>query len=338
MRAYEIQPGSNSLDGVKLVNRPDPEAGLGQVIVRPRAWTLNFRDLSTALGRYPQRLERPIVPLSDGAGEVIKLGPGVTRWKTGDRVASCFFQGWIDGRFRPEFAATALGGGTCDGMLAEQVALSAEGLVRIPDGLDFAQAASLTCAGLTAWQALFVRGRLAPGEWVLALGTGGVSVFALQFAKAAGARVVITSSSDEKLAKAKVLGADATVNYKKYPEWEAEVVKATGGQGVDHVTEVGGAGTIGRSLAALRHGGNIGVIGNLTGREASLNLSAVLGKLANVNGIYVGSRAMYEAMNAAVTANKIKPVIDKTFGFDQALDAYRYQQSGAHFGKVAIAI
>lgn len=337
MRAYEIQPGSNSLDGVTLVTRPDPEPGPGQVVVRPRAWTLNFRDLSTALGRYPQRLEKPIVPLSDGAGEVVKLGAGVSRWKVGDRVASTFFQGWIDGRFRPEFAGTALGGGTCDGMLAEQVALSAEGLVRIPDELGYAEGAALTCAGLTAWQALFVRGRLAPGEWVLALGTGGVSIFALQFAKAAGARVIITSASDKKLSLAKNLGADATVNYKKYPEWEAEVIKATGGQGVDHVIEVGGAGTFGKSLAAARHGGQINVIGNLTGREASINLSAVLGKLVTVNGIYVGSRAMYEAMNAAVAANRIKPVIDKTFPFDRALDAYRYQLSGAHFGKVAIA-
>ncbi len=336
MRAYEIQPGSNSLDGIKLVNRPDPQPGPGQVVVRPRAWTLNFRDLSTALGRYPQRLERPIVALSDGAGEVIKLGAGVSRWKLGDRVASCFFQGWIDGRFRPEMTATALGGGACDGMLAEQVALSAEGLVRMPDGLDFAQAAALTCAGLTAWQALFVRGRLAPGEWVLALGTGGVSVFALQFAKTAGARVIVTSSSDEKLAKAKKLGADATVNYKKYPDWEAEVLKATGGQGVDHVVEVGGAGTFAKSLQALRHGGHVHVIGNLSGREATVNLSAVLGKLITVNGIYVGSRAMYEAMNAAVTANAIKPAIDRTFPFEQALDAYRYQLAAGHFGKVAI--
>ena len=336
MRAYEIQPGSNSLDGVKLVTRPDPEPGPGQVVVRPRGWTLNFRDLSTALGRYPQRLAKPIVPLSDGAGEVTKVGPGVSRWKVGDRVASCFFQGWIDGRFRPEFAATALGGGTCDGMLAEQVALSAEGLVRVPDGLDFVQAASLTCAGLTAWQALFVRGHLAPGEWVLALGTGGVSVFALQFAKLAGARVVITSSSDEKLKQAKALGADATVNYKNHPDWEAEVIKATGGQGVDHVVEVGGAGTFVRSLAALRHGGHVDVIGNLSGREANINLSAVLGKLVTVNGIYVGSRTMYEAMNAAVHANDLKPVIDKVFPFDQALDAYRYQQAATHFGKVGI--
>jgi NADPH:quinone reductase-like Zn-dependent oxidoreductase len=337
MRAYEIQPGSNSLDGIKLVTRPDPEPGPGQVVIRPRGWTLNFRDLSTALGRYPQRLEKPIVALSDAAGEVVKLGAGVSRWKVGDRVASTFFQGWIDGRFRPEFAATALGGGTCDGVLAEQAVLSAEGLVRMPEGLDFPEAASLTCAGLTAWQALFVRGKLAPGEWVLALGTGGVSIFALQFAKAAGARVVVTSSSDEKLVKARQLGADVTVNYKKYPDWETEVVKATGGQGIDHVIEVGGAGTIAKSLAALRHGGQIGVIGNLSGREATLNLSAVLGRLATVNGIYVGSRTMYEAMNAAVAANRIKPVIDRTFPFDKALDAYRYQLSGAHFGKVAIA-
>lgn len=318
-----------------MADVPEPKPGPGQVLVRVRANALNYRDLMVADGRYGQA-KLPLVPLSDGAGEIAAAGEGVTRWKSGDRVAGTFFQGWFTGPFRREALNTALGG-ALNGMLAEYVVLSEEGVVAIPPHLSFAEAAALPCAGLTAWQALVVQGRVSAGETVLLLGTGGVSIFALQFAKLHGARVIITSSSDEKLARARALGADETINYRTIPEWETEVFRLTNKTGVDHVVEVGGNNTFPKSLRSLAPGGQVHVVGGVSGFTSDVPLREILGKMAVVRGIFVGNRDMFLAMNRALALSKIKPVIDRVFPFAEAADAYRYQQSGSHFGKVVIA-
>jgi len=337
MRAYRITAGSTDLEGLALHDEPEHEPGPGEVAVRVRAAALNARDLSIIAGQYVGGpVARDTVPLSDGAGEVAAVGAGVSRVAVGDRVAGIFFQRWLDGAFTEDMRGAQLGG-PLDGMLAERVVLNEAGLVRIPDHLSFEQAASLPCAGVTAWHALVSRGCLAPGETVLVLGTGGVSVFALQFAKAAGATVIVTSSSDDKLQRARALGADHTVNYERTSDWQAEVLKLTGGRGVDHVVEVGGA-TLPHAVGALATGGRIHLVGFVAGREARLFLPMLVGRLATLRSIYVGSRAMFEAMNAAIAANRIEPVVDRTFAFDRARDAYAYQKSGAHFGKVVIEV
>jgi NADPH:quinone reductase-like Zn-dependent oxidoreductase len=259
------------------------------------------------------------------------------RWKTGDRVAGTFFQGWQTGPFQREMANTALGGGL-NGMLAEYVALSAEGVVAIPAHLSFEEAATLPCAALTAWQALVTRGSVSADETVLLLGTGGVSIFALQFAKMHGARVILTSSSDEKLTRARDLGADETINYRSTPDWEKEVFRLTGGIGADQVVEVGGAGTFVKSLRSVRHGGQVHLIGGVSGFTGEVPLAEIIGKLVIVRGIYVGSRTMFEAMNRAVALHQTKPVIDRVFEFADAPSAYQYQLSGGHFGKVVISV
>jgi NADPH:quinone reductase-like Zn-dependent oxidoreductase len=338
MRCYEITPGKTGLEALRAAERPDVKPGPGQVAVRVRAASLNARDFSILMGRYRSGpVTHPTVPLSDGAGEVAEVGPGVTRLKPGDRVAGIFCQTWIDGAFTPDMFGATLGS-PLDGMLADRNVLAESGLVRVPQHLSFEEAATLPCAAVTAWNALVARGGLEAGQWVLALGTGGVSVFALQLAKAAGARVIVTSSSDEKLARAKKLGADHTINYTALKDWDKAVIEATGGRGVDHVVEVGGAGTLSHSLAAIRTGGQIHQIGFLAGRETPVDLSAIVGKRAIINGTFVGSRAMFEAMNAAIEASGLKPVVDKTFPFDQAVAAFEYQRSVALFGKVVIAI
>jgi NADPH:quinone reductase-like Zn-dependent oxidoreductase len=281
-------------------------------------------------------VERDTIPLSDGAGEVVATGPGVTRFKTGDRVAGTFFQTWVDGP-RTRFAPAL--GVPLDGMLAEYVVLHQDGVVAIPPGLSFEEAATLPCAGVTAWSALMVLGnRVKPGDTVLCLGTGGVSTHAMQFAKAAGANVIITSSSDEKLERARGIGASAGINYKTHPEWEKEVHRLTDGRGVDHVIEVGGVGTLARSYQAIGFGGKIALIGFLAGQTGQQEPYALMMKGGSLVGIGVGSTAMFEDMNRAIVMNRIEPIVDKVFAFDQAPEAFRQMAAGDFFGKIVITI
>jgi NADPH:quinone reductase-like Zn-dependent oxidoreductase len=319
-----------------VTDLPEPVAGPGQAVVRVRACSLNFRDLLVAKGTYGRAVQAPLTPLSDGAGEVLSVGSGVTRVKPGDRVCGIFMQKWLQGGPDDEKAASAMGG-AIDGMLAEKVCLHADGLVAIPEHLSFEEAATLPCAAVTAWNALFVSGRLQPGESVLVQGTGGVSLFALQFAMMAGARVIATSSSEAKLARLREMGADAVVNYKTTPEWDKPARAFTGGVGVDHVVEVGGAGTLATSLKSVRRGGHVALIGVLTG-EGEVDPRPVLVKSIRLQGIYVGSREMFEAMNRAIAASGLKPVVDRVFAFEEVAEAMRYQESGAHFGKIVIRV
>lgn len=336
MKAWQLT-AETGVDALKLNELPEPKPGPGQVLVRVRATSLNYRDLMIATGRYGAPVSLPLIPLSDGAGEVAALGDGVTHWKVGDRVAGTFFQNWRTGPVHREAFASALGGAV-NGMLAEYVALSAEGVVAIPPHLSFTEAATLPCAALTAWNALVTSGKVSADQTVLLLGTGGVSIFALQFAKLHGARAVITSSSDEKLARAQSLGADATINYRTTPEWEKEVLRLTGNAGADHVVEVGGQDTFPKSLRALALGGTISVIGGVSGFSSSAPLAEIVGKSALIRGIYVGNRDMFEAMNRALARHTLKPAIDREFPFAEAPAAYRHLQSGAHFGKVVISV
>lgn len=334
MRSWNL--GGTSLDQLTLVDRPDPAPVPGQVVVRVTAASLNYRDLLVASGSYARGAKYPVVPLSDGAGEVVAVGEGVTRFKAGDRVISSFFSGWIDGAQTPERAATALGG-AIDGVLAEKVALPAEGLVRTPAFLTDAEAATLPCAAVTAWHALYEGGDpLRPGRTVLLEGTGGVSVFGLQLAKLGGARVVITSGSDAKLARARSLGADATINYKANPDWDGLVRERTGG--VDHVLEVGGKDTIGLALKSLRYGGQLHLIGGVSGFATDLPLGPMAAAAARVRRIYVGSVAMFESMLRAIEAHRVRPVVDRTFGFGEAKAAYEHLKGASHFGKIVITV
>ncbi len=335
MRIYRF-PQANGIDTLELRDEPTPRPGPGQVLVRMRAASLNYRDLGVAAGRSVRgRLPKDLVPLSDGAGEVAEIGPGVTRVRAGDRVAGIFMQSWIGGDIEPYHVASSLGG-SIDGVLAEYVLFDQDGLVPVPEHLSFEQAATLPCAAVTAWNALYAGRPLKAGETVLVLGTGGVSIFALQFAHAAGARVIATSSSDDKLARAKALGASDGVNYRQHPAWEKPVLDLTGGRGVDHVVEVGGAGTLPRSVEAARIGGQVHLIGVLTGGE--INPTPMLRRNLLLRGIYVGSRQMFEAMNRMIALHRIAPVIDRVFPFAEAKDAYRHLQSQKHLGKVVIRI
>ena len=336
MISYEIQKYGGP-EGLKLVDRSLPDPGDHDVVVRIKAASLNYRDLVVLRGQYDRRPVQGRVPLSDGAGVVVGVGPAVTRFKVGDRVAGCFFQGWSAGRFKAEMHRTALGG-PIDGVLAEQAMFREEGLVHLPKTYSFEEGATLPCAAVTAWQSLIVRGQLVPGEVVLLLGTGGVSIFGLQIAKSAGAKVIITSSSNEKLERAQKLGADAVINYKTTPEWGQAAAKLAGNDGVDHVVEVGGAGTFIQSVRACRCGGKIGLIGILSGREAQTEIFPIVAKSATVFGIYVGSREMFEGLNLALEQSKIRPVIDKVFSFESAPEAYAYMAAGSHFGKVVIRV
>jgi NADPH:quinone reductase-like Zn-dependent oxidoreductase len=323
------------LDGLRMEERPDPRPGPGQVRVRVRAAALNYRDLLIIKGVYSRNLALPLVPLSDGAGEVVEVGAGATRFTVGARVAGIFMQTWLDGALTEAKSKSALGG-AINGVLSEQVVLSEDGLVAAPDHFTFEEAATLPCAAVTAWNGLIEAG-LRPGETVLTLGTGGVSLFALQIARMAGARVIATSSSDAKLELAKQLGASDGINYKTTPEWDKKVRELTGGVGVDHVVEVGGAGTLPRSLKAVRMGGHISLIGVLAG-GSECNPMPVLMKAVRLQGVFVGSRAMFEAMNRAVAAHELHPVIDRVFPFGETSAAYRHLESGAHFGKVVIRL
>lgn len=337
MKAWTIQT-HGGVEGLSLVEQPTPEPGAGEVLVRMRAVSVNYRDLITLHAQRPGNLPPPLVPCSDGAGEVVAVGANVTRWKPGDRVAGIFFHGWVDGRFELKYHATA-GGGSVHGWLREFVVWPEHGLVSVPAQLSFEEAATLPCAAVTAWQALFTRGGLRAGETVLVLGTGGVSIFALQLAAAAGARVIVTSSSDEKLARARELGAWATVNYKTTPEWDKEVWRLTEKRGVDHVVEVGGPGTLGKSMNSVAAGGQIALIGVLTGFGApDASLFPVVARNVRLDGIYVGSRADFEALNTFLTQQNIHPIIDRTFGFDDARAAFAHMEGAGHFGKIAITV
>jgi NADPH:quinone reductase-like Zn-dependent oxidoreductase len=336
MKVWELQ-GGFGLQQLALTTRPEPQPGSGQVIVRVRSVSLNYRDLLVVKGQYDPRLQLPRIPCSDGAGDVAAVGPGVTRVKPGDRVAGAFMQDWICGPVAAAKVRSALGG-NLDGMLAEYVLLDERGVVKFPAHLSFAEAAALPCAALTAWHALTCQGGLKPGESVLAQGTGGVSIFALQFAKLCGARVIITSSSDEKLDRAKALGADHTINYRANPEWDKRAHELAGGQGVDRIVEVGGAGTLNKSLRAARLGGVIALIGVLAGAAGPIDTVLILMRSLRIEGIYVGNREMFEQMNQAIEHHRLRPIIDRTFAFQEARAAFEFLASGAHFGKVAIDV
>jgi NADPH:quinone reductase-like Zn-dependent oxidoreductase len=336
MKAYRIQKFGDA-GGLQVVDAPEPKLAPNEVLVRMRAASLNYRDLLVIRGQYMRDPVPGRIPLSDGAGEVVEVGPAVSEFKVSDNVAGCFFRDWDTGRFRPAHHRTALGG-SVDGVLAEYVAFPEHGLVRSPAGYSFEEAATLPCAALTAWQALFVRGPLIPGDTVLLLGTGGVSIFGLQFAGFAGARAIITSSSDDKLARAKHLGAKATINYRTTPKWGAEAAALYGGEGVDHVLEVGGAGTFPESVRACRFGANLALIGILSGREAKVEIFPIVPKGLNVHGIYVGSRSMFVDMNRALSLAPLRPVIDRVFAFQEAPAAFRHLEAGSHFGKIVIRI
>ena len=336
MKTWQLT-ASTGAGALKLMEQAEPKPGPGQVVVRVRATSVNYRDLMVATGRYGPGVPLPLVPLSDGAGEIAAVGDGVTHWKPGDCVAGTFFQNWQSGPIRREAFASALGG-SINGMLGEYVALSADGVIFVPQHLSFAEAATLPCAALTAWHSLVTDGHISAGQTVVVLGTGGVSIFALQFAKMHGARVVITSSNDAKLARAKTLGADEVINYRTTPDWEKEVFRLTGNAGADHIVEVGGTDTFPRSLRAVAMGGTISVIGGVSGFTSDVALRDILGKSAVIRGIFVGSRDMFAAMNRAISLHRLKPVIDRVFAFAEAPAAYRYQESGAHFGKVVITM
>jgi len=335
LKAYEIA-NPTGIDALKMIERPAPRPAPGEVLMRVRAASLNYRDLALIRGGMAAMMKLPLTPVSDGAGEVLETGPGVTRFKRGDRVAAIFTQNWIAGRPSANNYASSLGGGI-DGMLSEQVVLNENGLVRIPDYLSWEEAASLPCAAVTSWNALITMGKLKAGDSVLVMGTGGVSIFALQFARMHGARVIATSSSDEKLKRLREMGASDVINYRTTEKWEKRVLELTGGAGVDHVVEIGGAGTLPQSLAAVATGGQISLIGILTGL-GEVNPMPILFKSACVRGILVGSREMFEEMLRAMEANAMRPVIDRCFPFEQAPAAYRYLESGAHFGKVCITL
>lgn len=337
MRAYQLPKGGAGIESLQQIERPDPKPAYRQVLVKIKACSLNFRDLGIVRGSYRMPVRDNVIPLSDGAGEIVEAGPGVTRVKVGDRVAGCFFQRWYGGEAPADTHTSALGGGI-DGMLAEYAMLEEDGVVKIPQHLSLEEGATLPCAAVTVWHAMVEHARLKAGDTILLQGTGGVSIFGLQFAHAMGIRAIITSSSDDKLARAKALGAAFGINYKTTPDWEKAAMQFTGGIGVDHVVEVGGAATLTRSFHAIRVGGRITLIGGLSGGASELNPGLIFSRRANVQGISVGSTQMFQATARAIEANKIKPVIDKVFAFTEAPAAYQHMASGAHFGKIVIRV
>lgn len=336
MKVVEIA-GGFGLDALGVSERTRPEVGPGTVLVRVRAASLNYRDLMVTMGVYNPRLKLPRVPCSDGAGEVVEVGAGVADVQVGDRVAGTFFQCWPDGELTDARARSTLGG-DLDGTLAEYVLFSRDGFVKLPEHLSFAEGATLPCAALTAWHALVSVGALKAGDTVLVQGTGGVSIFALQLARLMGARVIVTSSSDEKLARALALGASDGINYKAHPKWDERVRELTGGAGVDHVVEVGGAGTLAQSFKAVRRGGSISVIGVLSGAAAEVNPMPVLMRGLKLQGIFVGSRSMFEQMNRALALARLHPVIDSSFPLERTRAAFEHMQAGKHFGKIVIEL
>lgn len=336
MKSWQITEFSGP-EGLQWVDLPEPKPQAAEVMVRMKAVSLNYRDLTATRKERPGNLPAPFTPCSDGAGEVIALGEGVTAWKVGDRVMPTFFQNWINGGISRAAMQSALGG-ALPGVLSEFVVVKDTGLVRIPDHLSYEESATLPCAALTAWHALVTKGGVASGQTVLCLGTGGVSMFALQFAKLHGARVIITSSSDEKLARARELGADETINYKTTLDWEKRVFELTNKQGADQIIEVGGSGTLQKSLDAISFGGRISLIGVLSGFEGLINPWPVVARSVTLQGIYVGSREMFEAMNTFLSEHQMKPVIDRTFAFSQAREAFQLMAAGGHFGKIVVRV
>lgn len=332
MKYYFLANGGN-IDSLTQGSAEVPQPARGQVLVRLRAVSLNYRDLLIASGRRPAL--KDLIPLSDGAGEVVQVGADVNRWRQGDRVAGIFYQSWLAGAMTAADAGSGLGGGV-HGTLSEYRLFEESALVRIPEHLSFEEAATLPCAAVTAWNALYGGKPLEVGQTVLVLGTGGVSMFALQFAVAAGARVIAISSSDAKLERACALGASDRVNYANHPEWHKEVRRLTGGRGVDHVIEVGGAGTLERSLGAVRFGGTVHLIGVLSAGQ--VNPFAILGSACTVRGILVGSREMFERMNETISAKALRPLIERVFPFAEARQAYRELEAAGHMGKIVVRI
>lgn len=333
-RAYEIH-GLGGIDSLVSSTRDVAPPGESEVLVRLHASAVNYRDLTTVEDPGPRNLSYPCVPNSDGAGEVVSVGGSVTRFSPGDRVASNFFTGWIDGPITPAAMATALGGAR-DGLLREHAVLPESALVALPAHLDFAQSATLPCAALTAWHSLMHVGQVRAGDTVLLLGTGGVSIFALQFCAMHNVRTIITSSSDAKLERARSLGAWRTINYRERPAWDDEVLALTDGHGVDHAVEVGGAGTIARTVNATRVAGSIGLIGVLSSGE--FNPTLIMRKSIRLHGVYVGSRTMFEAMVRAIEAAQMEPVLDQVFDYEQAREAFHRMRGASHFGKLVVRI
>jgi len=333
MKLWQVP--SFGIDNLALEARSRPEPSHGQALVRIRAVSLNYRDLLVVLGKYNPRLGLPRIPCSDGAGEVVAVGEGVKRVKIGQRVAGIFMQNWIDG---PPNAAKQRGalGGDIDGTLAEYIVLDENGLVEVPEHLSWEEATTLPCAGVTAWKAVVHAGRIKAGDTVVIQGTGGVSVFALQFAKLLGARVLGTSSSEEKLQRAYKLGLDSALNYKHTADWAKWVLEQTNGVGADLIVEVGGAGTFAQSLKAVRIGGTVAQIGVLSQSGEPLQIGPLLHKQVHLQGIYVGSRADFEEMNKAIAMHSLQPSVDHVFSFHEVKNALRTMETGSHFGKLVI--
>src|SRR5271156_6743472 len=335
MKVWQIQ--SFGIDQLALAELPQPRPGRGEVLIKVHAVSLNYRDLLMVNGQYNPKMALPRIPCSDGAGEVVELGEDVTEVAKGQRVAGIFMQNWLDGDPTAEKTRGALGG-DIDGMLAEYAVLRQSGVVTIPDHLSYEEGATLPCAGVTAWNALEHAAQVKPGEVVLIQGTGGVSMFALQFAKIAGATVLGTSSSDEKLERAKALGLDAGFNYRQSPEWAKWVLRETGNRGADLIVEVGGAGTFAQSLQAVRCGGTVAQIGVLSQSDQPLPIATLLHRQVKVQGIFVGSRAHFEEMNRAITANHTQPVVDRIFPFAEIREALKAMEGGYHFAKIVIQV
>jgi NADPH:quinone reductase-like Zn-dependent oxidoreductase len=323
------------LENLKLVEEVTPKPRPGELLVRIRASSLNFHDNMVVLGKIPCADGR--IPMSDGAGEVIAVGDAVDEFKVGDAVVSTFYPNWLGGELTPA-TQRAVAGDSIDGYACEIVCMPAHAFTKAPAGYTHVEAATLTCVGVTAWRGLVVCGQVKPGDTVLTLGTGGVSLFALQFAKAAGARVIATSSSEEKLEKLKRLGADAVINYKAMADWGQKAKDLTDGRGVDHVIEVGGPSTLAQSITACRLGGHIALIGVLTGFMAEVSIGALLSNQIRISGISVGSRADQESMIRAITVNGLKPVIDRSFPLQEITAAFNYYESQKHFGKICLEL
>jgi NADPH:quinone reductase-like Zn-dependent oxidoreductase len=335
VRAYEVRETTGLAGLVLNEGRADPQPGFGQILVRIRAAALNYRDQGVLHGIYGYT-KFPVIPLSDAAGEVITCGRGVTRFRPGDRVASAFFQKWIAGHIPSDASSNSLGG-MLDGVLAEYALLSEWGAVGIPEHLSFVEAATLPCAGVTAWNALVECAHIKPGDAVAVLGTGGVACFAIAFAKLQGARVLVASSSDQKLDRAKALGADVLVNYRTRPDWDEAFRTHTDGEGADCVVELGGANTLEKSMNATRPGGTIVVIGSVAGQGA-INPRIINRKALRLIGVHVGSSQMFTEMNRAIGAAGLRPIVDRVFAFDEAKAAYAYQHAGQHFGKIVVEL
>ncbi len=323
---------------LELGESPMPQPGPGEVLVRIEAASLNYRDLMVLGGHYPLAARPGLIPVSDGAGTIAAVGAEAGRWRVGDRVAPTFFRDWTGGPYHRSHMPATRGAGEMDGVLGEYLAAPEHSLVAVPDGLTSEEAATLPCAAVTAWHALMVRGHLKAGDTVLVQGTGGVAVFGLQLATALGARVIVTSSSDAKLERARALGAWGTVNYRTHPDWDAEVMRLTGGDGASHILELGGAQTFDRSLACIASGGHIALIGGLSGFDIAPGLRPLLWANASVDGVAIGSAEHFTAMNAFIAKHRIKPVIDRVFPFEQTQAAYDRLASGSHFGKVVIRV